>query len=239
MKRVACALLLLCACDARVTTLGRYRTDADAAGAEVDADAPERGQYFEAEAGELSGDYRVQSETRASAGSFLAAPENTSADAAPGNSRARYEFRVERDATYLIWVRMHGPDAEHNRFWYQVDQDPFRKMRLSTGDVWYWNPLHDDASYDRPLEFSLSAGPHSLLIANCVAGTDVDRFYVTAAGDQPPGNDTPCLPPHSIERAGICIQSCGVHGKTDCGGPACQGKPVVDAYDCALCCLLD
>jgi hypothetical protein len=237
-------LLLLCACEPRVTSLGawlppRDAGEVDASQPETDAAPPERGQYIEAEDAELQGDYRAASDPLASGDQFLAAPEGVTADAAPGPARASYRFDVERAATYLIWVRMRGPDAEHNRFWFQLDDEPFRKMRLSTGDIWYWDPLHDDTRYDRPLEFVLSAGTHTLRIANCVDGTDIDRLYVTAAGDTPPGNTTACHPPHSIERAGVCLDSCGSHGRTSCGGPVCQGRTVVDAYDCAVCCLIE
>lgn len=237
MKYLACALLL-CACDPRVTRLGAYQPDAGAeAGSDTDASV-EPGRYVEAESGALSG-YRNEADERASAGEFIIPPSAVTSETSPGSARAVYEFELSRDATYRIWVRMRGPDVDHNRFWFQLDATPFRKMRLSTGEAWFWNGLHDDTDYDRPIEFALKAGMHTLRIANCVDSVGIDRLFITSAGDKPVGDDTPCSPPHSIERGGVCIDSCGSHGKTDCGRQVCQGKTVVEAYDCELCCVLE
>lgn len=239
MKVTLAALALsLAACDPRVTTLGSWQQPSG----DVDVDAapqPEPGQYIEAEAGELSGGFRVETDDAASAGRYLAPPDGIDSDREPGAARALYAFDLPRDATYRIWGRMRGPDVSSNRFWFRLDGGSWHKWRISTGDIWYWDAFHEDVEYDRPLEFELSAGAHTLTIANCVDGAGLDRLFVTSAGDTPPGNDTSCSPPHSIEREGRCERSCGSHGKTVCGGPACQGRAVLATYDCAVCCVIE
>ena len=111
------------------------------------------------------------------------------------------------------------------------------KWRISVGDIWYWNAFHDNIAYETPAEFPLSAGNHRLTIANCVDGVDLDRLYYTLdPNDEPPGNDTPCFPPNSIEVAGVCQPSCGSQGGNGCTIGMCQGKPILPAYDCVLCC---
>jgi hypothetical protein len=234
MRRGAAFLLVaMCGCPATETSIGSWWLDAGAP--EPDAASPS-GQYLEAEDGALSGGYTVSAEASASAGHFLAAPMETS-DAMPGSARARYTFSVSRAGRYVIWGRIRAPDAMTNRLWFQVDGGTFVKWRISTGDIWYWDDLHDNVAYEKALTFELSAGAHELVLANCVAGVALDRLYITADGDVPPGNDTPCHPPHSIERDGMCLDSCGSQGGVGCGGPECMGKPVIDAYDCAVCCL--
>jgi hypothetical protein len=253
------ACLALSACSPRITSLGAWQPDSglrdasrpnaaqpdaaqrDASTSEADPDAAntESGPYLEAEAGELSAGFRRASDPNASAGQFLSPPDGAHSENEPGAARARYTFEIARTATYEVWGRIRGPDPEHNRFWFQLDGGAWHKWRLSTGDIWFWDAFHEDANYGTPLEFALAAGAHTLVIANCVDGAGLDRLYIREAGATPPGNDTLCNPPHSIERAGKCVPSCGSHGRTDCGGDVCQGRPILSAYDCAVCCLID
>jgi hypothetical protein len=139
----------------------------------------------------------------------------------------------------VIWGRIRSPGVLENRLWFQVDGGNFVKWRISTGDIWYWDDLHDDLTYHAPLRFELAAGRHELVLANCAPAVSLDRLYITADGDVPPGNDTPCHPPHSIERDGSCLRSCGSQGGTACGSAECMGKPQFAAYDCGVCCELD
>jgi hypothetical protein len=136
----------------------------------------------------------------------------------------------------MIWGRLRAPDALHNRLWIQVDDGPWRKWRLSTGDIWYWGALHDDTAYDEPLTFALTSGSHTLTLANCVDGVALDALHVANLGATSPPNDTPCHPPHSIEREGACVPSCGSQGGSRCGEAACRGRPLLAAYDCDVCC---
>ena len=103
--------------------------------------------------------------------------------------------------------------------------------------------VHDNLSYNQPLLFQWTAGSHTLLIANEAPDTRLDRLYITADGDEPPGNMTKCRPPHSIDRLGpACELSCGVqapagmHSSCECG----DRVDVFDAYDCGSgnCCVV-
>jgi hypothetical protein len=229
------ALLSTCGCPATETSVGAWWFDA--AAREPDA-AARSGQYLEAEAGELSGGYVSGDDATASAGHYLAAPSESSEDQ-PGNARARYRFEVGRAGTYVIWGRIRSPATSSNRLWFQVDEGPFVKWRISTGDIWYWDDLHDDRAYFTAATFELAAGLHELVLANCTPGVSLDQLYITADGDVPPGNDTPCHPPHSIERNGECLKSCGSQGGSACGAAECMGKPQFSAYDCSVCCTSD
>ena len=194
------------------------------------------------ESGELSGGFAVVSDASASDGAYLQPPLGIFSDDAPGEARARYVFSVPTDATYRIWGRIYSPNATNNRFWFQVDGGTWYRWRISTGEIWYWDDFHDNLRYSDPLDFPLSAGEHELTIANCASGTQLDRLYITSEGDEPPGNDTLCSPPHSIEVAGECLRSCGsyandVDGDITCQSSVCQTVPtMLEAYDCSVCC---
>lgn len=221
------------------------------AGAGADGDGGQGGHsgsldglYLEAELGELSGGFTVGADASASSGRYLLAPDAAVADGAESPATARYRFTVADDGVYLIWGRIYSPSIYTNRFHVRVDDGARYLWRITVGDVWYWDDFHDDLEYDRPLRFELTAGTHELLIGNVAAGARLDRLYITASGDEPPGNDTPCRPPHSIEIEGVCHDSCGAQATTEQGTTcSCDGRPqaeLFEAYDCASgsCCFV-
>lgn len=224
--RAAAALLgffALAGCSPRVTKVGSWVEEAAAF-------------YLEAESGELSGAFSTADDLQASAGRYLLPPSDLTSDEQPGDSLARYAFSLPTAASYVIWGRIRSPGATQNRFWFRVDDGAWIKWRISVGDIWYWDALHEDTHYGQPLQFALNAGAHELVIANCVPGVALDRFYFTPEGDTPPGNETPCHPPHSIELSGACQPSCGSLGGTACGEAACANRDLLEAYDCDICC---
>jgi len=223
---VLAAVAAASGCDATVTSLGAYQPMVST------------GLYLEAEDGELSGGFTIGQDPSASKGGCIEPPAAITSLDQPGAARARYSFQITTPAQYLIWGRIHSPDALHNTFWIQVDGATWYHWRITTGEVWYWNQFHDNFDYGRPLKFDLAAGPHELLIANSIEGNRLDRLYVTADGDTPPGNDTPCRPPHSVQLDGGCSPSCGSQGGNGCGQMQCMGRTILQAYDCAICCIV-
>ena len=208
-------------------------TSGSDAGGAPEPESP--GLYLEAESGELSGDFAIGSDPAASNAAYIQAPPMVVADDEPGTSVARYQFDVAKDGEYIIWGRIFSPDIHSNRFWIQVDDGTWYRWRITVGTIWYWDDVHDNLSYNQPLLFQWTAGSHTLLIANEAPDTRLDRLYITADGDEPPGNMTKCRPPHSIDRLGpACELSCGVqapagmHSSCECG----DRVDVFDAYDC-------
>jgi hypothetical protein len=228
-RGVRCLLPLgalgLVGCPAIVTSVGSWAPDAST------------GTYLEAEDGELSAGFVVNTDPTASGGRYLEARSGTTSDDAPGMSRATYELAVPAAGTYVIWGRIRSPSTATNRFWVQVDGGPWLKWRITVGDIWFWDRLHDDMNYDTPLAFPLSAGMHQLAIANCVDGVELDRLYYTTGKEMPPGNTTPCSPPNSIELGGACVPSCGSQGGNNCGQAVCSGHTILPSYDCGVCCI--
>ena len=193
-------------------------------------------RYFEAESGALSGGFFVGADDSASAREFLAGPELPVSDELPGDALAEYEFSLPAPGVYVIWGRIRSPGASSNRFWIRVDDEPWFKWRISVGDIWYWDDLHEDTAYATASMFDLTSGSHRLQVAFATSGAELDRFYVSALGDVPAGNETSCDPPHSIELDGVCHPSCGSQSGTLCGAVACSERTIFEAYDCDVCC---
>jgi hypothetical protein len=212
-------------CDAAVTSVGAWSA------------SPLRKFYFEAESGVLSGGFTIVSDAATSGGHYIEPPAGTSSLDMPGPAHARYAFEIASPARYIIWGRIHSPDAIHNTFWIQVDGGVAYQWRISTGEVWWWDRIHKEAEYFNPLMFDFDAGPHELVVSNSADHDGLDRFYITAEGDTPPGNDSPCNPPHSVLLDGGCSRSCGSQGGNLCGSVECAGLPTIPAYDCDICCV--
>lgn len=250
MKRwlATAAMLGLCAACRDVTTIGAERApqlDASAQDAGNEDAARDAGSdaaiaigpYIEAEDGMISG-FTIEDSADASGGRALLAPDAFS-DTAPGTARATYAFELDEAGDYILWGRVYAPDVHANRFWLQLDGGPWLKWRISTGEVWYWDDVHDDAEYGVAQTFALAAGAHQLVIANAGPGARLDRLYFTKDGDEPPGNDTPCRPPHTVELDGACVPSCGLLMGTACGPVDCMGREPLPAYDCDICCQVE
>jgi hypothetical protein len=213
--------------------------------------------FLEAESGLLSvaadgadpppSGFSIVDDVSASNGQYLEPPLGSS-DQMPGPARALYRFETAADGDFVIWGRIYSPSATQNRFWFQVDGGTWYRWRISTGEIWYWDDFHDNLNYYSELVFPLSAGVHELQIASCVSGAKLDRLYITSEDDEPPGNDTECNPPHSIEVGGECLPSCGSLAppgmSTTCMN--CDGRPMLPSpddpsqpkpYDCTVCCI--
>lgn len=213
------------------------------AGAGGEPDAP--GLYLEAEDGELSGGFSIVADVAASNGEYIQPPTGPASDQQPvaETPRARYTFDLASAGDYVIWGRIYSPDVSSNRFWFQVDGGPWIRWRITVGEIWFWDDFHPDTNYNDTLHFMLAAGPHELVIAKAASTARLDRLYITADGDEPPGNDTPCRPPHSIDRGGgDCFESCGSQAPagmhTSCIASMCAGKEALDSYDCNICCVV-
>lgn len=205
------------------------------------------GLYIEAESGVLSGGFLIGADVAASGDQYLLAPVEPSTGDVPGPAQARYVFEVPEAGSYKIWGRIYSPDIASNRFFFQVDGSiPAAPAiwRITVGKIWYWDDFHIDIDYNTAQLFELTAGTHELVLYNAAASVRLDRLYITAAGDEPPGNDTRCNPPHSIDLLGpTCALSCGSQAPAGMGSTCDCGDrtDTSDAYDCGgtfKCCVV-
>lgn len=230
---VAGPCLLALACGRFETSVGAEFARDSAAGPDVQGPVS---VYMEAESGKLSG-FTIEMDPAASGGEYILPPAGSQSLLVPGGASAEYTFALGSSGTYLLWGRIRAPGSENNAFWVTMDDGPSYRWLLSTGVIWFWGPVTSGTDYGNPIQYALGAGSHRLVVRNSVPDVGLDRLYVTVPGDVPPGNDTPCNPPHSIQLAdGGCERSCGSYGKnTTCGAP-CTGQPALLSYDCAVCC---
>lgn len=197
------------------------------------------GLEFEAEDGLLNDGFAVSTSGSDSSVTAITATMPAGMADAPGEARAIYQFEVPNSANYVIYGRIHSPGAATNRFWFRVDEGDWTLWRISTGEEWYWDSLHENVDYGNPIVFPFEAGTHRLELGNAVMGAELDRFYITESTAEAPENPgLSCNPPHSIQLEGECVRSCGSYQTVSCGVEACAGKQEVAAYDCAICCLL-
>jgi hypothetical protein len=196
------------------------------------------GHYLEAEDGVLSGGFQVGVDSAASAGRYLAPPFGVNfSDNVVGTARAVYEFSLRTPGTYHIFGRIRSPTTSSNRFWFQVDDGAWTKWRITTGDIWYWDTFHVDENYGMPVKFELTAGPHQLLIANCVDNAQLDRLYFSTNPARPEPKGTACDPPNYIDLDGGCAPSCGSLSGL-CHSCPVPTSPAKATYDCPSCCLM-
>ncbi|HXK18820.1 MAG TPA: hypothetical protein VNG33_13510, partial [Polyangiaceae bacterium] len=148
-----------------------------AAGEGGEAGQPEPtgpGLYLEAENGELSGGFTIGADGTASNGAYIQGPPGVTSDTVAGAAQARYTFELPKDGTYVIWGRIYSPDTSSNRFWFQLDGGKWYLWRITVGTIWFWNYFHEDVMYNDILHFPLTAGAHTLVIANSVPDARLD-----------------------------------------------------------------
>lgn len=263
MRLVALLVLTALGCEELVTTIGRFEpppAGSGGAGGEGtgatrggtnDAGAssmggiggaievPLFGLDFEAEAGALLGEMSIGSSDLAQGGAFILSGAGSDPLDQPGNARALYRFTVSEANDYEIWGRIHSPGVSSNRFWLRVDEGPWYLWRISTGEEWHWDDVHDNFEYGTALVFTLDVGEHALEIAGAVVGAELDSFSIRPSTEPGPDNTVLCRPPHSVMMDGQCVNSCGSYGNVSCAMDVCAGRPELVSYDCALCCSLD
>jgi hypothetical protein len=205
-----------------------------------DAGCAPSSQYIDIASATLSGGFSIQMDPSAPGGEYLMPPAGVESLQTPGDASAVYAFNLSCPGEYSLWGRMHGPGAESNSFWLSVDGEPFYQWRLSTGVIWFWKITTKGTAYGAFVKYALDGGSHTLVVRNSASGAALSGLYVGIPGDVPPGNDTPCDPPHSIQLAdGGCQLSCGSLGGNTCSVMGCANQVMRPAYDCAACCYVD
>ncbi len=182
--------------------------------------------------------FTIGNDVKASKGKYLESPAGFISDGLPGPARATYMIDIPTAKKYTIWGRFFAPSRDHNRFWVKVDDGVWTKLRVTTGETWFWYSFHKEGEFETPLQFDLTKGPHTFAIASDSDGARVDRFYVTPGNDKPPGEVTLCNPPHTIQVGNACQSSCGLLTGNSCDVAMCAGKTLLPAYDCEVCCTL-
>jgi hypothetical protein len=182
--------------------------------------------------------FTIGDDAKASKGKYIESPAGFTSDGLPGPARATYMVNIPVAAKYVFWGRFYSPSRDHNRVWVKVDDGVWLKLRVTTGETWFWYAFTKDGEFDIPIAYDLTEGTHTLAVASDSDGVRVDRWYVSPSSDRPPGDNTICNPPHTIQVGDVCQSSCGMLQGNSCDAAMCAGKTSLPAYDCAVCCTL-
>lgn len=105
----------------------------------------------------------------------------------PGPQRLIFRFGVAA-GTYRIWLRMIAPNADDDSFYARVDNGTWiTGNNYATKTNWTWDLIRNSNSGNAIVQYTLTAGNHTLEIANRESGFMVDKIYVTSLGDTPSG----------------------------------------------------
>ena len=147
--------------------------------------------YLEAECATASGDwtsYTASSASRSLGMEFKGASSMTP----PTTTDQQLSFSVvlEQSATYHLFLRLDAFDRGHNSLWVKVDNGDWIKFWREVGGAELltrgheWRKVNHDGQ-DR--SFRLSAGSHTITVANREAGTKFDKLYLSPAPTAPTG----------------------------------------------------
>ncbi|CAH0999296.1 hypothetical protein LEM8419_00594 [Neolewinella maritima] len=149
--------------------------------------------WMEAECATASGDWEMQTSSTASGSTAIAyGGERNMTVPASGATDQQLSFPVvlEQNAVYHLFLRLNAFDRGHNSLWVKVDDGSWMKFwqevggreLLTTG--YEWRKVNHDGQ-DR--SFELSAGSHTITIANRESGTPIDKLYLSPSSEQPSG----------------------------------------------------
>ena len=161
---------------------------------QLEGDAVEAGSqvlaWFEAESGQITAPLQVFSDSpTASASQHIGTVDGIGDENGnpPADGLATYSITVPEDGVYQLafrviitggsnsfWVRIPGMatnTTNHASGWVRFNG-------ISDGDAWHWDVVHSDDDNQQEVEFTLSAGTHTLEIARREDGTLLDAIAV-------------------------------------------------------------
>ncbi|WP_420461393.1 PKD domain-containing protein [Neolewinella sp.] len=151
------------------------------------------GRWLEAECATVGSGWNITSNANASRG-LQTVFSGASRTAAPPTNEPSQEIRfnvsMTTAATYHLYFRMNAPDLGRNSFWVRIDQGPWLKFWKEVGGAdlltngLEWRKVNDD-TVDR--SFQLSAGSHTITVANREPGTVLDKVYLSPTATAPTG----------------------------------------------------
>ena len=126
---------------------------------------------FEAESGPLSAPAETLSGAAAFGGSYAQLAQGT-ADGTPANPSGSwdYGFTTTSAATWQVWVRMYGVNANANEWFEGVDGGSLGSVQPVQNGVWEWVAARS---------YTLSAGQHTLTLGGAEARARIDRVLIT------------------------------------------------------------
>src|SRR5688572_22352772 len=160
-----CGLLLALAVSGRTASLGQSLT-------------------FEAESGVISAPFTITN-------GYVYQPLET---AVTNGGRASYEFTITNSGKYAIMASVNTPHAASNSFYVKIDGEPqdadslwvFPAKAGLTGFTERLVSSRANASPTGHAVYTLSVGPHQLVIRGSGANAQLDRVTIVRVPESPP-----------------------------------------------------
>ena len=180
-----------------VNTTDLSDSDGDGIGDACDTSEPVTGAWLEAECATLGSGWGITSNSAASRGLQIQFAGGNRTAAPPVNEpaqEARFNVNLAQAGTFHLYFRINAPDLGRNSFWVRIDQGPWLKFWQEVGGAnlltngLEWKKVNDDGA-DR--SFQLSAGSHTITVANRESGTILDKVYLSPTATAPTGMGQP------------------------------------------------
>ncbi len=151
----------------------------------------------EAECLQQASDWQRRSSSEASAGSYMVFTGDRNINmpkTAVAAQELRYTVNMSQAGRYFLFMRLDAPDPSSNSVWVRVDDQPWMKFwRETTGEQlltsgFEWREVNHDGV---PGSLDLSAGFHSIRVANREPGTRIDKLLLASNDGSPSGHGPP------------------------------------------------
>ncbi len=147
----------------------------------------------EAESGTVTAPMQTLSDPAASGGQYVTpAAGSNSTSSPPTTGFATVPFTVSAAGTYRVWGRVIAPTTSDDSFWVRVDSGSWVNWNnIPLGASWHWDDVHNAAASNAVVNYSLTAGSHTVTFAYREDGTKLDRIVVTNDPSLVPSDNAP------------------------------------------------
>jgi hypothetical protein len=147
--------------------------------------------WLEVECGAVGASWDVAADTLASNGGCVQVKSGLKSSSKPPTDPAAFitiPFRVSRDATYNVYIRVNGPWTANNACWFRVDDGDYQANFNLFSIGWQWKKL---------TRLPLAAGGHTLTLSYRIGQPKLDKICVSDFGYLPagagPGAENACV----------------------------------------------
>ncbi|WP_168797498.1 PKD domain-containing protein [Neolewinella litorea] len=184
-------------------------SDNDGLGDACDPDTPPAEVLvMEAECGALGSGWQTRGSGQATGGQYIVyfGSSHTAEPTTPDPTQeVTYNVSLASGGTYHLFLRLNAPDGGRNSFWIRIDGGSWIKMWEEIGGAplltngFEWRKVNHDGT---DVSLTLTAGNHTITVANREAGTELDKLVLSPDATLPIGEGpaaTNCGPAAAAE----------------------------------------
>ena len=128
--------------------------------------------YIEAETGELSGNFWIETDSSASENMYIYGTQGS-----PRDGDAVYAFTIQEAGNYFIWGRCYAFTGTEDSFFLMVDDGDTLTWHLEGEyNLWEWQKVSDQHQVQ---QFNLAAGEHELRVIKRDKRARLDKLIIT------------------------------------------------------------